>query len=75
VIYLVQVLYPSQQQDNRWNGSSSVDWQTLAILQADQFLFVGATLLAIRLTGYQFYRGKQTESRPKAESIRFDDLQ
>jgi hypothetical protein len=75
VIYLVQVLYPSQQQDNRWNGSSSVDWQTLAILQADQFLFVVATLLAIRLAGYQFYRGKQTERRPKAESIRFDDLQ
>ena len=74
VIYLVQVLYPSQQ-DNQWNGRYSVDWQTLAILQADQFLFVGATMVAIRLAGYQFYRGEQTSSRPKAESIRFDDLQ
>jgi hypothetical protein len=74
VIYLVQVLYPSQQ-DNQWNGRYSVDWQTLAILQADQFLFVGATMVAIRLAGYQFCRGEQKESRPKAESIRFDDLQ
>jgi hypothetical protein len=74
VIYLVQVLYPSQQ-DNRFNGAYSIDWQTLAILQTVQFAFVGATLIAIRLAGYQFCRGEQTESRAKVESIRFDDLQ
>ena len=74
VIYLVQVLYPSQQ-DIRFNGSYSIDWQTLAILQTVQFVFVGATLVAIRLAGYQFCRGDQKESRAKVESIRFDDLQ
>lgn len=74
VVYLVQVLYPSRQ-DNRLNSTYSVDWQTLAILQAVQFVFVGAALLAIRWAGYQFYRGKQKENRTKLESVRFDDLQ
>ncbi len=74
VLYLVQVLYPSQQ-DNRWNSTYSIDWQTLAILQAAQFAFVGATLFAIRLAGYQFCRGDQQVSKGKMESIRFDDLQ
>lgn len=74
VIYLVQVLYPSQQ-DNQWNSTYSIDWQTLAIVQAVQFAFVGATLFAIRLAGYQFCRGDQQISKVKMESIRFDDLQ
>lgn len=74
IIYLVNVLYPSQQ-DTRFAGTRFLEWETLVVLQVVQLLFVGVSVLSIRLAGYRFNLGMQDSIQKPQVSVKFDDLQ
>jgi len=45
------------------------------VLQVVQLLFVGVTVLSIRLAGYRFNLGMQDSIQKPQVSVKFDDLQ